>query len=255
MGIFDNSDKTWDKIARSEPYYGVLTADRFRSGQLNDESMAEFFQTGHEHIAHTIATAAMHLGCQIEYERGLDFGCGVGRLVIPMATRFKDVVGVDVSSAYRSLAQENCAKHAASNVRLVESVDAISTEIGTYDFVHSHLVFLHIPVRRGLPIMRGLVELLKPGGVGALHLLYHRDIGVGKRALNAARKYFLPLHWVLNAVSNRSPFELMMQANEYPLDRALQLLSDLGVSEVYVELSRVHEGRHAFLYFRKSPAA
>ena len=255
MRIFDNSDRTWERIARSEPYYGVLTADRFRSGQLNDESMAEFFLTGEEHIAHTIATAEKHLGCQIDNDRGLDFGCGVGRLVIPMGRRFGDVVGVDVSSAYRALAKENCATQAVSNVRLVASVDAICTEVGTFDFVHSHLVFLHIPVRRGLRMIRGLVELLKPGGVGALGLLYHRDIGLGRRALNATRKYFLPLHWVLNAASARYPFELMMQANEYPLDGVLLELSDIGVEAVHVELSQVDEGRHVFLYFRKSPAS
>ena len=44
----------------------------------------------------------------------------------------------------------------------------------------------------------------------------------------------------------------MMQANEYPLDRVLMALTDMGVAAVYFELSRVDEGRHAFLYFRKA---
>ena len=80
MGIVDHSDRTWEKIARSDPYYGVLTADRFRSGQLNDDSMAEFFRSGEEHIAHTVAMAETHLGLQIGNKRALDFGCGAGRL-------------------------------------------------------------------------------------------------------------------------------------------------------------------------------
>ena len=255
MRIRDHSDGTWEKIARSDPYYGVLTSDRFRSGQLNDDSMAEFFRSGEEHIAYTIATAEKHLSCHIGNERALDFGCGAGRLVIPMGRRFVDVVGVDISSAYRSLANENCTKHAVSNVRLVASLEELRIEVGTFDFVHSYLVFLHIPVRRGLRIIRDLVELLTPGGVGALHVLYHRDIGTVRRALNTARKYFLPLHWALNAVSGRSPFELMMQANTYPLNRVFLALRGLGVVGVYVELMQVDEDHHAFLYFRKSPAS
>ena len=255
MRIRDHSDGTWEKIARSDPYYGVLTSDRFRSGQLNDDSMAEFFRSGEEHIAYTIATAEKHLSCHIGNERALDFGCGAGRLVIPMGRRFGDVVGVDISSAYRSLAEENCTKHEVSNVRLVASLDEIGAEVGTFDFVHSYLVFLHIPFRRGLRITRGLVELLKPGGVGALHFLYHRDIGALRRALNTTRKYFLPLHWVLNAVSSRSPFELMMQANDYPLNRLFLALRELGVVGLYVEQMQVDEDHHAFLYFRKSPAS
>jgi len=251
MRIADHSDKAWEKIARSEPYYGVLTADRFRVAQLNDEAMSEFFRTGEDHIAHTIAVAERHFGCHIERERGLDFGCGVGRALIPMARRFTDVVGVDVSSAYRSLAGENCTKYAVSNVRLTASVDALRAEVGTFDFVHSHLVFQHIPIRNGLRVMRGLVDLLKPGGMGGFHLLYHRDIGAPRRALNVARKYFLPLHSVLNAASAKPLFEPMMQANVYPLDRVLVALSDVGVAAVHLELSQVDEGRNAFLYFRK----
>ena len=252
MRISDRSDASWEKIARSDPYYGVLTADRFRAGQLNDEAMAEFFRTGEDHIAHTIAKAEKYLDCHVKNERALDFGCGVGRLLIPMGRRFKDVVGVDVSSAYRSLASENCTKHGVSNVRLVASVDAMRAEVGTFDFVHSHLVFLHIPIRRGLRMIRGLVELLRPGGVGGMHLLYHRDIGAARRALNAARTHFLPLHWILNGATGKSPFKPMMQANVYPLDRVLVALSDMGVPAAHVELSQVDDVRHAFLYFRKS---
>lgn len=251
MRISDDSDKTWEKIARSDPYYGVLTADRFRSGQLNDDSMAEFFRSGEEHIAHTLSVPEKHLGSPIGNKRALDFGCGAGRLVIPMAQRFTDVVGVDISSAYRSLAEENCKKHAVSNVRLVASLEDVRTEGGTYDFVHSYLVFLHIPVRRGLPIIRDMVELLAPGGVGVLHFLYHRDIGAVRKALNTARKHFLPLHWALNAVSARSPFEPMMQANDYPLDRVLLTLSGMGIGAVYVELRQVDKARHALVYFRQ----
>ena len=60
MRIRDHSDRTWEKIARSDPYYGVLTADRFRSGQLNDDSKAEFFRSGEEHTIERIMVRLHH---------------------------------------------------------------------------------------------------------------------------------------------------------------------------------------------------
>lgn len=254
MPIVDRSDKTWEKIAQSNPYFGVLTDEQYRADQLNDAAMAEFFDSGEAHVRETMTKSERLLHCTLERRRALDFGCGAGRLVIPMASRFTDVVGVDVSPAYLALAKENCDKRALSNVRLVQSLAALDAEAGSFDFVHSHLVFFHIPRRRGLQLIRQLIGLLAPGGAGSVQVLYRRDIGRGRRALNVARKYFLPLHWLLNIAARRPAFDLMMQANEYPLNDALTALTDMGVGSVHVEMSRVDEGCFANLYFRRPPA-
>lgn len=251
MPLVDRSDKTWEKIAQSDPYYGVLTDDQYRSDRMTDSAMAEFFRSGEEHIGHAIAKSEKHLGCTIDTQRALDFGCGAGRLLLPLARTFADVVGVDISPAYLALAKQNCEKVDASNVRLTGSLDALHAEAGTFNFVHSHLVFLHIPRRRGVELIGRLAGLLAPGGVGSVQVLYRRDVGRGRRTLNVTRKYFLPLHWVLNAAVRRPAFDPMMQANEYPLNDVLDVLTSTGVGAVYIEMTNVGEDRFAYVYFRR----
>ena len=48
----------------------------------------------------------------------LDFGCGVGRLVLPLARRYRTVVGIDISDAYIAEAVRNRDKHGLTNISL-----------------------------------------------------------------------------------------------------------------------------------------
>ena len=42
--LVDNSDESWREFGRSDPYFGVLSVDRFRAKNLDDAAMAEFFR-------------------------------------------------------------------------------------------------------------------------------------------------------------------------------------------------------------------
>src|SRR4051812_23982259 len=91
-----NSDQAWENYGRLDPYYGVLTDAKFRKENLTSERLAEFFGTGESHVANLLENVRDHVG---SFPAGcaLDFGCGVGRLLLPFARRFQRVVGVDIS--------------------------------------------------------------------------------------------------------------------------------------------------------------
>jgi cyclopropane fatty-acyl-phospholipid synthase-like methyltransferase len=101
--------------------------------------------------------------------RCLDFGCGVGRVAIPLARRTGEVVGVDVSESMLAEARRNCEVQETRNVTLLPSDDALSALTGRFDFIHSFVVFQHSPRERGDAILEALLEHLS---VGALHLRY-----------------------------------------------------------------------------------
>src|SRR5262245_43933028 len=94
-----SSDKEWEAFARNEPYYGVLSHERVRQGNLNDESFKEFFKSGQEHIDFVLETIRTSLEPEFSPSRALDFGCGIGRCSIPLTRVCQSVVGVDVSDS------------------------------------------------------------------------------------------------------------------------------------------------------------
>jgi SAM-dependent methyltransferase len=248
-------DEAWEAYGKRDPYFGVLADERYRSSRLDDRARAEFFRTGEEHVASVLATVRRRLDAEFRPSRALDFGCGVGRLLVPLAAICEEVVGVDVSESMLAEAHRNCERRAIDNVRLVRSDDGLTAVRGRFDLVHSVIVFQHIPPPRGLEILRALLEVLEDGGVGVLHFTFARRAPRLRRTVHWLRKRVPLVHGAVNLVQGR-PFSYpMMQMNDYDLARVLEILQRAGVTESFVELT--DHGGHlgAMLYFRKPGAA
>ncbi len=163
-----DTDKDWNLIADKQPYYGVLSADRFRLENLNDKNRAEFFRSGEDDIARTVAVFVGAFG-EFRPRVALDFGCGVGRLLLPMAARVERVHGVDVAQAMRKLAEENLAARKVPNAIVTAEIPDVAL-----DWVNSLIVLQHIPPTRGYALLAQLWERLNPGGFLSLQVaLYH----------------------------------------------------------------------------------
>ncbi len=106
--ICDNSDASWERIGSENPYFGVLTDPRFRGRALEGDVKATFLQTGEDHVEWLTAAIARYFGGLARKEAALDFGCGVGRVVVPLAARFKQVVGVDISDSMLAAESRRC---------------------------------------------------------------------------------------------------------------------------------------------------
>ena len=166
------TDADWEYLGRHDPYWGVATDDRFHRHNLNDDALREFFAAGEEYVGRFFQIIRSHLDGQFAPRRALDFGCGVGRLVVALARRCPAVVGVDVSASMLREARANCRARGVDNVSFVPGDDRLAGVTGTFDLITSFVVFQHIPCRRGRVLFRRLVELLADGGVGVLHVTY-----------------------------------------------------------------------------------
>jgi SAM-dependent methyltransferase len=185
--------------------------------------------------------------------RALDFGCGVGRLLIPLATRCPDVTGVDVSPSMLAEARRNCDAAGATEVRLLQGDDELSEVTGLFDFVHSYIVLQHIPVERGERLVRKLAAMLAPGGVGMVHVTYRSGItGFLNRLRYWARLNVPGARWVAGLARGRARTAPVMQMNEYSITRLLELLCDEGCREVHVRFSGHGSARGVLLFARKS---
>ena len=255
LRLSDNSDDSWRQYGKNDPYFGVFSADRFRGKNLNEATLKEFFDSGETQIDEVLQAARLHVNGGMATDDALDFGCGVGRLVLPLAKRFGGATGVDISSDYRAEAKRNCDRRGIGNVSFAENLSSLLAAGRSFDFIHSSLVFNHIPWIRGQKIITEMFQLLRPGGVMAIQVLHRQEIGQLHRRARTARKSFLPLHWLINLYRGRQMFEPLMQANEYPLDELVPLLHRLGADGVYIEPQPKENREHwAFIFCMKDVA-
>lgn len=247
-----STDADWDKWGATDPYFGVLSSDEYHAENLNEESREKFFQSGDKYIGRTLADVRSHLDADYEPKRCVDFGCGVGRLVIPLAGLSEKVIGIDVSDHMLSEAASNCRKKNIQNVSFVKSDDDLTKLAGAYDFIHSCLVLQHIPTKRGMRLVNALLQHLEPGGVVAIQFYYRCDAPRIIRALVKLR-YKLPVaNAARNLIRGRSLSEPTMQLHVYDLEAMISLLKDCGVDSIYLRPFRHDEFQSVVLYGQKT---
>lgn len=249
--MFTNStDREWEKFGREDPYFGVLTDERYRMANLNDANRLAFFSSGELYIANLWNRVKAHVDADFAPRRALDFGCGVGRLIIPLAERVAEVTGLDVSDSMLAEARHNCETRNLDNVVLVPSDDELSGLSGHYDFVHSLIVFQHIPVARGVRIFARLLACLAPGGVGVVQFTYAK--AHPQKAWVRLAKSRIPFAArVANLLRGRSLSCPEMQMNSYDLNTLLRLLQKSGVERFHGEFTDHGGELGVILYFRK----
>lgn len=248
----NDSDRDWKKLGATDPYWAVLTDESFHKEGLTAEKLALFFEEGERDVARVFSAITRYILPDFKPARALDFGCGVGRLVLPMSKRCGEVVGVDVSEAMLAEARRNAERAGVTNVTFVEGDDTLSRVSGKFDFVHSYIVLQHIPVSRGEAITQRLLDLLQPGGVGALHYTYATGLSAKSRFLLWARMHVPLANPALNMLLRRSPSHPVMQLNEYSVSRLLGILHEAGCTEVHGVLTDHQGNRGVMLLFQKS---
>jgi 2-polyprenyl-3-methyl-5-hydroxy-6-metoxy-1,4-benzoquinol methylase len=250
-----DSDQAWRQWGEQDPYFAVLTDRGLRRESLTPEALSAFFQSGEAHVHGVLETIRRHLDPGFRPRRALDFGCGVGRLLLPLAAVAEHAVGVDVSPAMLAEARTHAERRKLTNVHLVESDDTLSRVSGPFDLVHSFLVLQHIPVARGERLIGRLLALVAPGGVAALHLPYARDVSRLRRAAAWVRRAVPGARGVINWTRGAPWSQPAMQMNLYDLNAVSGLLERAGVSQVHTRFVRDGEYRGVMLYARLPEAA
>jgi len=257
-----NTDLEWEKWGRRDPYFGVITWDMFRADKLDEQARAAFFDSGRAHVDYVLRTCRLCFDPAFSPRRVLDFGCGVGRLVIPFATASEQVVGVDVSPSMLAEARRNCDSHGIGNVHLVGSDDGLTQVEGTFDLVHGAIVLQHIPVPHDLAIFQRLVALMAPGGVAALHLTYGKAYHaktfgqppVPELPAPAASRPLTRLFRPAAAIKQEPvapDSDPVMLMNAYNLSEITFIIQTSGISQFHCEFTDHGGELGVFLYFRR----
>jgi SAM-dependent methyltransferase len=224
------TDGDWQAWGERDPYFGVIAHERFRRGKLTPESFDEFFRGGRKEVGEILADCRRLLG-EVSTRRTLEFGCGVGRMLIPLAEISELCVGVDISAAMRNEAARNCSKFDCRNVQLVGSLADANGGQGGFTYIHSYIVLQHIDPERGLGIIAALLACLEKGGCAALHMTYARtkyrdNLGAQPFGHDLIRRIRRPLSRLSRRMRGRDP---EMQMNAYDMNRVLFVAQQHGV--------------------------
>ena len=283
----NSTDLAWEEWGKRDPYFGVITNPKFRRDNLSAEAKAEFFESGRHHIEHFFQVIRHHVDPAFHPRRAMDFGCGVGRISIPLAAKVAEVVAVDVSPSMLQEAQRNALEMGINNMACVPSDDDLSHVSGEFDFIHSSIVFQHIPPTRGRAIFSELLRRLAPNGVCAVHFLYSKahyadfcglpppqppeEVAEPLEAVGSAKAEERSIEPDVIATTSTGPvgdvpqienatppesetvaLDPEMQMNTYHLNEVMFLVQRVGVHRLHLEFTD-HGGELGLIfYFKRS---
>jgi SAM-dependent methyltransferase len=98
---------------------------------------------------------------------GLEIGCGIGRLMVPLSSRLRSVVGTDVSPGMISAAERRLEGRANASVHLTSGQDLAEFATASLDLVYSVDAFPYLVLSGRALVERHFHEIrrvLRPGG-------------------------------------------------------------------------------------------
>ncbi len=250
-----STDKAWEKWGQKDPYFGVITDEKFRSKNINDDLKKEFFISGENDIKQVTEIIKKFVDSSFNPSLALDFGCGTGRTTMAISKIAQKVIGIDISESMLQEATKNCEENQINNVQFYKSDDQLSAlQNYKFDFIHTIIVLQHIPIERVRIIFEQFLNLLKESGVAAIQLTYgkmkfknnygaetlFRKLRRKFRVFRKLIKSFLP--------SKRDP---EMQMNCHQLNQIFFLMQNAGVKNFYTEFTNHGGELGVFLYFKK----
>lgn len=245
-------EENWEEYGKQNAYYAVLTEEKYRDQNLNESVLADFFASGEEHATRVWTEIETHLTADFRPRRGLDFGCGVGRLTIPLARRCGEIIGVDIAENMLVEARRNCERQNIANAEFVKGDDDLSRLAGEFDFIHSFIVFQHIKPELGLKIAEKMIQSLATGGIGVLHFTYKNKAPLASQRRVKLYRAVPFLHKIRNLVLRRNddPLVSLVPMNVYSVNEIFDLLRNNDCHTCSVRFSD-HNFDGAVFFFRK----
>jgi cyclopropane fatty-acyl-phospholipid synthase-like methyltransferase len=166
MSTAETGDNHWEKFAEEDPYTYVLTS-------LKNGDAQEFWKSGERTVEEELVPLVK--ARKICPGIGLELGCGLGRLVFPLAAYFLEVVGVDITEGMVQRAQQRARVKGIRNVRFrtIAGPEDLLQDAGNYagriNFLYSLLVFQHISDLRMIAgYLKAVAMLLEENGIAYL---------------------------------------------------------------------------------------
>jgi trans-aconitate methyltransferase len=213
----------WEIVARDEPYYGVLSEDKFLSGAITPEAIDAFYETGRRDIAAVAEWLDAAVGARPS-GRVLELGCGVGRNSLALAEAGCDVAGYDISETMLRHARER----QAQNPRAASATFATKLPDGPFDWLHSFIVLQHIPPAQGIALLAAALKRLGPRAFISVQVTIWTD---ERLQLRGAKKLVHSAYLALARFGLRRSADLI-QMHNYDLGALTRTCFDAGFEKL-----------------------
>src|SRR5881409_3737731 len=135
-----------------EPYFTVLTDPRFLRANLTDATRREFFAGGEALVDFMWRTIQLRLAPDFAPTAILEYGCGPGRLAIPLARRAARragrVTAVDRSPEMLQTARQDADRAGVDAIEFL-TPDAFFARTDRFDLTVCYLVLQRLAVAEG----------------------------------------------------------------------------------------------------------
>ncbi len=157
---------TWRALGEDDPLWAILSRPDKRGGRWDVD---EFFAAGEAEIAGLDALCA-GLARPRARRVALDFGCGAGRLSRALATRYAEVIGVDISPSMIEHARRWNAH--LTNVHFVEHArpELAFLADASVDLVYSVITLQHMPAALQLAYIDEFLRVLAGDGLAVFQI-------------------------------------------------------------------------------------
>ncbi|HUF48474.1 MAG TPA: class I SAM-dependent methyltransferase [Vicinamibacterales bacterium] len=231
-------DPAFERLAAREPLYAVFPTPAHRAAAVTDATRAAFYESGDRLVDAMARTIELRLAPHFEPTRILEYGCGPGRLALPLARLAARVDGtvtaVDRSPAMLEALRAEAAARGVTNLTIERAADFWSNLEPRFDFVNCYLVLQRLAPAGGLALVRALLDLLLPGGIAAIQMPYRSRAPRAARALRWARTHLPGTNAAVNLARGLPAGEPFIPTNAYDVDEILQIFRDARFPATHV---------------------
>jgi SAM-dependent methyltransferase len=235
----------WSGFGETDPFYSVLTDDRWRMEKMSDEdALSAFYETGQLDARRMEIWLARSFITPRPDAVVAELGCGVGRITRFLARRFGRVIAADISQPHLDAAKRRLDGEGLTNVdfRLLRDAGDLGA-FSDVDIFFSIIVLQHNPPPIMLDILASAFAGLRSGGIAFFQIpTYSKEYSFSTESYFAslAQENTMEMHFL----PQRAIFELARRHNLV----ALEVQPDwcIGHPEMWIS--------NTFL-FRKADAA
>jgi SAM-dependent methyltransferase len=239
-----DTDSDWNEIAKTEPYWKVLSHEEFKSP--TEDALARFFLTGEHDVGYTATIFEKHFG-DFSPNSALDFGCGVGRLTCAMQKYAKRIVGVDIAETMRTISSANMKKRGIIDFEILAE---IPTE-EHFDWVNSVIVLQHIPPIRGYKLIEKLWDVVCPGGYFSIQLTLYHDINNLENRFNGISSFQYDGETIHAKVGTSKDDAGTMMLFDYDFNVLMSILNLGDRQPMYLEHTNHGGHRWVWIFLKK----
>jgi SAM-dependent methyltransferase len=241
-----NSD-AWERFAAREPYFAAVTDPRFLRANLTPEHERAFFASGETLVSWMLGVIDAGLAPQFAPASTLEYGCGPGRLALPLAQRPGSVVAVDRSAVMLDRARAEAARRGLAQIEFRRPEELFQAP-RAFDLVVCYHVLQRLPRVEGLALLRRLIAAVGADGVGVFQWCCRARGPLGLQASRWFRERVPAANWFANQLRGKPSGDPFIPTHVYDTDEMLAELDAAGLNPVHVVVERHRDVDYAIAF-------